>query len=106
MASILRFQAIGETESGARHSSSPCSKFTLARAGATPINLPPPAPKAVHPRSRGRDPLVSGKLSPRFSHKFAEIRSLNLDARYWEYGRRMRRGAIEWTFIGWNEMRA
>jgi hypothetical protein len=24
--------------------------------------------------------LVSGKLSPRFSHKFAEIRSLNLDA--------------------------
>jgi hypothetical protein len=26
------------------------------------------------------DPLLSGKLSSRFSHKFAEIRSLNLDA--------------------------
>jgi hypothetical protein len=26
--------------------------------------------------------------------------------RYWGCSRRMRRGAIEWTFIGWNEMRA
>ena len=52
------------------------------------------------------DPLVSGKLSPRFSHKFAEIRSLNLDARHWGCSRRMKCGAIEWTFIGWNEMRA
>jgi hypothetical protein len=28
------------------------------------------------------------------------------DGRYWGCSRRMRRGAIEWTFIGWNEMRA
>jgi hypothetical protein len=27
------------------------------------------------------------------------------DVRYWGCSRRMRRGAIEWTFIGWNEMR-
>jgi hypothetical protein len=27
-------------------------------------------------------------------------------ARHWGCSRRMRRGAIEWTFIGWNEMRA
>jgi hypothetical protein len=28
------------------------------------------------------------------------------EARYWGCSRRMRRGAIEWTFIGWTEMRA
>jgi hypothetical protein len=27
-----------------------------------------------------------------------------LKFRYWGCSRRMRRGAIEWTFIGWNEM--
>jgi hypothetical protein len=34
------------------------------------------------------------------------LRGLKLDPRHWGCSRRMRRGAIEWTFIGWNEMRA
>jgi cysteine-rich repeat protein len=35
----------------------------------------------------------------------AQVPAFYDPSRYWGCSRRMRRGAIEWTFIGWNEMR-
>jgi hypothetical protein len=37
---------------------------------------------------------------------FAAVAGQAQMTRHWGCSRRMRRGAIEWTFIGWNEMRA